>query len=111
MSNILFLNVPRVDVGLTTSTYTVPTGGAGLYNVECQVSEVPPSGLSIVVNKNGSPTYTSPTITPTQSAQQFRTSLLLADADVVTVVATGSGNDNLLNSVKINTFIANGQGA
>lgn len=109
MSNILFLNVPRVDVGLTTSTYTVPTGKAGIYRVDVQATEFPPSGLTIVVNVNGSPVYTAPVVSPTQIALQFKTDLLLAAADVVTVVATGSGNDNLLNSVKINTSIGQGE--
>lgn len=110
MANILILNVPRVDVGLQTSTYTVPTGAAGLYNVELQATEIPPSGLTIVVNVNGTPKYTAPAVTPTQSALQFKTSLLLADADVVTVVETGNAaTDILLNSVKTNLSI--GQGA
>ena len=110
MSNILFLNVPRVDVGLVTDTYTVPTGGAGLYNVAAQVTEIPPSGLSVVVNKNGSPVYTAPAVTPTQSALQFKTSQLLADADVITVVLSSStANDLLLNSVKTNVAITLGE--
>lgn len=109
MANILILNQPRVDVGLTTSTYTVPTGAAGIYRVDLQATEIPPSGLTIVVNNNGSPVYTAPAVTPTQSALQFKANLLLAAADVVTVVATGSGNDNLLNSVKINTSIGLGE--
>lgn len=109
MSNILILNVPRVDVGLTTATYTVPTNGAGLYNVSFQATEIPPSGMSVVVNKNGSPAYTAPAVTPTQSAFQFKTSLLLADADVVTVVlASSTSNDLLLNSVKTNVSIGLG---
>jgi hypothetical protein len=110
MSNILILNVPRVDVGLQTATYTVPTGGAGLYNIAAQITEIPPSGLSVVVNKNASPVYTAPTITPTQSALQFKTSLPLADADVVTVVLSSSQpNDKLLNSVKSNLALGQGE--
>jgi len=99
-----------VDVGLVTDTYTVPTGGAGLYNVAAQVTEIPPSGLSVVVNKNGSPVYTAPAVTPTQSALQFKTSQLLADADVITVVLSSStANDLLLNSVKTNVAITLGE--
>lgn len=109
MSNILFLNTPRVDVGLTTSTYTVPTGAAGIYNVSVQATEIPPSGLTIIVNVNASPVYTAPVVSPTQIALQFKARFLLAAADVVTVVATGSGNDILLNSVKINTSIGQGE--
>lgn len=110
MSNILILNQPRVDVGLTTSTYTVPTGGAGIYNVALQSTEIPPSGISIIVNKNASPVYTAPTLVPTQSSIQFKFPILLADADVITVVASSSNaNDTLLNSVKTNTSIVLGE--
>lgn len=110
MANILLLNVPRVDVGLTTSNYTVPTGGAGMYNVAMQVSEIPPSGISIVVNKNSSPVYTAPVVSPTQSALQFKQDFLLADADVISVVvSSANANDNLLNSVKTNLSIGQGE--
>lgn len=110
MSNILFLNQPRVDVGLVTETYTVPTGGAGIYNVAVQCTEIPPSGLSIVVNQNGSPVYTAPTLTPTQSSIQFKTSFLAAAADVITVVLSSStANDLLLESVKTNVAISLGE--
>jgi len=107
MSNILILNTPRVDVGLTTSTFTIPADGE--YRVDVQATEVPVSGLSIVVNQNASPVYTSPTITPTQSAQQFKVDLKCSANDVITVVATGNaGNDAMLNTVKINTSIGQG---
>lgn len=110
MSNILFLNVPRVDVGLVTDTYTIPTGGAGIYNVAVQLSEVPVTGLSVVVNQNGSPIYTAPVITPTQIAQQFKTSFLAAAADVITVVlASSTAVDLQLNTVKTNVAITLGE--
>ena len=77
MSNALILNQPQVMVGLGTMTYTVPTGAGGAYNVSVQLTEVPPSGLSVVVNDNGSPIFTAPTLSPTQIAQQFKYSFLL----------------------------------
>ena len=111
MSNILFLNVPRVDVGLQTSTYTVAADG--IYNVKVQLSENPPSGLTVVVNKNASPIFTAPVITPTQIAQQFKVSASFVATDIITVVlSTSQSNpdtDYLLNSVKSNVSI--GQGA
>ncbi len=108
MSNILILNQPRVDVGLQTSTYTVPTDG--IYNVQVQLTENPPSGLSVVVNKNASPVFTAPVITPTQIAQQFRVSFPLEEDDVITVVlASSEAIDNQYNTVKSNVSI--GQGA
>lgn len=68
------------------------------------------SALVVVVNKNGSPIYTAPVLTPTQSSLEFKTSAPFAAADVITVVLSSSGApDNQLNSVKSNISI--GQGA
>lgn len=107
MSNILILNQPRVDVGLQTSTYTVAADG--IYNVQVQLSENPPTGLSVVVNKNASPVFTAPVITPTQIAQQFRVAFPLVATDVITVVlASSSAIDQQLNTVKSNVSIGQG---
>lgn len=116
-TNTLVLGVPRVDVGLNTSTFTVPAtvhggayNGAGLYNAQVQCTEVPPTGLSIVVNQNGSPVYTAPTQSLTQSAIQFKTKpITCAIGDVITVVLSSSaGEDLLLNTVKSNVAINQG---
>lgn len=110
MANTLFINQPFVLAGLPTWTYTVPTGGAGLYNVHVESTEGPVSAVSILVKKNGSTVFTAPTLSPTQGAIQFKQSLLLAAADVVTVVmASANAVDNQLNSVKTTCTI--GQGA
>ena len=107
MSNILFLNVPRVDVGLVTDTFTIPS--TGLYNLEAQITEIPPSGLSIVVNQNGSPIYTAPALTPTQSAIQFKVDINGTAADTVSLVLSSSNtNDTMLESVKTNVSIGQG---
>lgn len=110
MSNTLFLNVPRVDVGLPTATYTVPTGGAGVYTVRFEATEVPPSGLTVLVKKGASTVFTAPAVTPTQSALQFKFSTLYADADVITVVLSSAETvDAALNNVKTNVSIELGQ--
>lgn len=107
MSNILLLNQPFVFCGLGTLTYTVPT--TGTYSVMVQLSEVPVSGISIVVNDNGSPIFTAPVITPTQSAQQFKYSFQATVADVITVVlASVSAIDAQLNTVKSQITIEQG---
>jgi hypothetical protein len=107
MSNILILNQPRVDVGLVTDTFTVPT--SGLYNLAAQITEIPPSSLSVVVNRNGTPVYTAPVLTLTQSAQQFKVDLNLTALDVITMVMTSTNpNDLLLESVKTNVAIGQG---
>lgn len=108
MSNILFINQPYVTVGMGTETFTIPT--TGLYNVALQSTEIPPSGISIVVNKNGSPIYTAPVLSPTQSAIQFKTGFSAVAADVITVVLSSSNaNDLLLNSVKTSMSIGQGE--
>lgn len=109
MSNILILNQSFVSVGLGTLTYTIPA--AGLYNVKCDLTEVPPSGISVVVNLNGSPIYTVSSLPTTQSAFQFKTRpISCALNDVVTVVLSSSAAvDNQLNTVK--SIVSIGQGA
>lgn len=107
MSNTLFIETPRVDSGLQTATYTVPTGGAGPYVVNFACTEYPPTSLAVVVQVNAVTKYTMPTITPTQTEQKFSVDLLLADADVVTVVMT-STDDATLNSLKSTVSIGKG---
>ena len=110
MANILLQEQPYPFVGLGTLTFTVPT--TGLYNVKCDSTEVPPSGLSIVVNVNAAPVYTAPVITPTQGALQFKTvpPFSLNAADIVTVVLSSASDiDNQLNTVK--SIVSIGQGA
>jgi hypothetical protein len=107
MSNILLLNQPFINVGLVTITYTIPT--TGLYNITVALSEIPPSGLSVVINDNGSPIFTAPTITPTQIAQQFKYSFQATASHVITVVlSSSSAIDAQLNSVKSQITIGQG---
>lgn len=104
---ILLLNSPFVTVGLGTFTYRVPT--AGVYNITVQSTQEVPSGLSIVINQNGSPVYTAPTLSPTQSALQFKFDLLCAAADALTVVLSSSAaQDQLYNSLQTTLAIGNG---
>ncbi len=108
-SNTLILNSPQIFCGLGTLTYTISSTGAGLYNVHCECLKTPPSGLSIVVNQNGSAVYTSTTLTTTQSAVQFKTTLNCANSDVITVVLSSStAVDLLLNTVKTSIAIGTG---
>lgn len=109
MANTLLINQPFLLAGLPTWTYTVPTGGAGPYSVHVESTEGPSSGVSILVKKNGSTVYTADALTPTQGAIQFKFALLLAAADVLTVVmASSSAVDNQLNSVKSTCTIQQG---
>lgn len=107
MANILLLNQPFVSVGLDDFTHTVAS--TGTYSVSVQSTETPPTGLSVVVNKNGSPIFTAPVITPTQSAMQFQVGFLAAATDVITVVLTSASEiDSQLNTLKTSVSIFNG---
>lgn len=107
MSNTLVLNQSYVNVGLDTMTYTVPT--TGNYNVKFEVTEVPPSGLSVLVKDNGSTIFTAPTIGQSQSAQQFKFSFQATATHIITVVlASAAASDQPINNVK--SIISIGQG-
>jgi hypothetical protein len=107
MSNILNLNTPRVDIGLVTDTFTIPS--TGQYNLTAQITEIPPSGLSVVVNQNGSPIYTSVALPPTQSSLQFKVPINGVLNDAITfVLSSSNSNDLLLNSVKTNVSLGQG---
>ena len=110
MAEVLILNQPQVSAGLTsgtdTFTYTVPTGGSAIYYVSVQFSEVPPSGVSVVVSTT---VYTAPTLSPTQIAQQFRYFQNYSAGDVISVILSSSTPIDLVaNNVK--ATVAVGQG-
>lgn len=107
MANTLILDKPYVNIGLDTMTYTILQ--AVPYSVRVQLTEVPPSGLSVVINNNGSPIFTAPALSPTQIAQQFKVGFLPAVNDVITVVLSSAvAIDAALNSVKSTISITQG---
>lgn len=113
MAEVLILNQPQVTCGLTTGTdtltYTVPSGAGGLYYVAVQFTEVPPSGISVIVKQGSSTVFTAPSVSPTQIAQQFKYSQIFAAADVISVVlSSSSAIDKVANNVK--ATVAVGQG-
>jgi hypothetical protein len=107
MSLNLLLNQPFVSVGLPTWAYTV--GTAGIYSVLIQSTELPPSGVSIVINNNGSPVFTAPTLSATQGSIQFKYMQLFAASDAITVVmSSATASDALLNTVQSTCSIQQG---
>jgi len=104
MANFFSGAKPISIVGLGTWTHNVTT--PGMRYISAVASEVPPSGLSIVINLNGSPIATS--VTPSAAQQVVSAQILTQCAlnDVLTVVLSSSSPiDNQLNTVKtlINT--------
>jgi hypothetical protein len=77
----------------------VPTSFAGIL-----------SSLSVVVNQNGTPVYTSPTIEGIQSQLEFKAPLLVNAADTITVVFSSSlPADMFMNVIKANLAIQVGE--
>jgi hypothetical protein len=120
MANFLFLDKNYVQDGLGTLTLTVPAtvltpGGPvavlnQIFYVKCQTTVTPPSSLVITVKQNGTTRYTAPAFTPTQSALEFNTDLIVAAADSITVNFTSSAAvDNQLNSIKSNVAVGQGE--
>lgn len=67
------------------------------------------SGLSIVVNDNGSPVYTAPTLGLIQRAQQFKQEFLFTSGHTVTVVfASSTSTDEQLQGITSNVSIGTG---
>lgn len=69
------------------------------------------SGLSVVVNLNGSPVYTMPTLGVSQSASQFQTAVIQAVAtDTITVVLSSAvASDAALNGLTSTIAIQQGR--
>jgi hypothetical protein len=94
----------NIEMGLNTFTYTVLV--AGIYNFIIQSSLLPPSGLSIVINQNGSPVATSAAPTATQSHVELEApGVNCAVNDVITFVLTSSvaldaGTKSLINIIQ-----------
>ncbi len=67
------------------------------------------SGVSVVVNNNGSPIFTAPALVAGQSALQFKYSFQATAADSITVVlASSTASDKGLNGVLSTTSIGQG---
>lgn len=109
MSNILLLNQPSVCVGVNSFTLAIPS--TGQYAAEVQLTENPPSSCVVtVVNTTTATTLlTSPVLTPTQSAMQFKVGFQAAAADVITIALTSAAAiDNQLNTVQWTATIQQG---
>ena len=103
----LILDKPFVSAGLPSYTYTIPT--TGFYNVQLSYTMNPPTGLSVVVNQNGTPVYTAPTPSATQGHNQYKVELNCTAADVITVVFSSSTPiDKQLNTIQSTVTIGAG---
>lgn len=78
-----------------TSTFAVP------HTARVRLTEVPITGVTVVVTQNGSTVFTAPVITPTQIAQQFNVTFMCAVNDAIAITVSSSTPVDLqLNTVK-----------
>lgn len=86
------LNAPNTGIYEVRVKSTIPNQlGGSSYDSS---STVGGSGLSIVVNKNGSAQYTMSAPTPSQKAMGGSVQFQATAADVITVVFSSSDNDD-----------------
>lgn len=99
MPNTLKDNQSNIICGLGTYTHTVVV--AGMFFVSATCLENPPSGVSIVIQLNGTPIATSTAPAASQEAINIQTLLTCNVNDVISVViSSSSAIDNQLNTVK-----------
>jgi hypothetical protein len=94
-------NIESTHVIAELDTYNYTVLKAQMYTVELDMSEQPPSGLSINIQQNGSSKATSTQPTTAQSHIPLRIVMNCAVNDVISVVLSSSNsNDQQLNSIK-----------
>jgi hypothetical protein len=91
--------------GANLSGYQQPPASGSNATLGAAVS----TALSIVVNQNGSPVYTSPALTPSERGLQFKVPLNCSVTDVITVVmASANQIDKALNTIQSTVSINQG---
>jgi hypothetical protein len=100
--------VATIVTGIGTSkvisnldTYNHTALLASMYTVSCTVSEQPPSGLTITIEKNGSPVAATSAPAATQGVVQLSAALNCAVNDLISVVVVSSSpSDIAINQIK-----------
>lgn len=100
MSTVI-TNISKAKVISNLDTYTHTTLQASMYTISLSTSIRPLSGLSIIINKNGTPFATSIVPSATQGIQQLAVTINCAISDVLSVVVSSAATADLrINSIK-----------
>lgn len=94
-------NIEQAKVLNRLDTYNYTTDAASMYMVAISLSELPPSGMSIVIQQNGSTkaSVSSPAIS--QNHMDLQVVMNCASSDVISVILSSSNsNDQQLNSIR-----------
>lgn len=90
--------------GLGTSTFVSPI--ARSFKVDAESTLNPPTGVQIVINKNGSAVATKAISSSTATTTGISAQIACAIGDTITVVLTSAVvNDTILNNVKTSILI------
>lgn len=82
-------------------TYNHTAASTSIYGVDVKLSEVPASGISIVVQLNGSTKATSTAPSATQNHIELHTTLNCTATDVISVIiSSANAIDKQLNTVQ-----------
>lgn len=108
MSDSLKDSEMTVVTGLGTWTHT--TTQASLYSMAIRCSEIPPSGLSIVINHNGSPIATSAAPAASQQVINLEAkNIFCAMGDTISaVLSSGVLIDTQPNTLKASITVGRG---
>jgi hypothetical protein len=89
----------KVVSNLDTYNYTVQT--AAMHVATIQLNELPPSGVSITIEQNGSPVAASAAPAATQGAISLSATMNCAVSDVISfVISSSTPSDEGLNCIK-----------
>lgn len=105
MNETLLADQSRTVAGLGTLTFTAPSTID--YSVIVGSTLNPPTGLSIVINQNGSPVVSQPISAPSAMSAGASAIISCTAGDVITIVLSSSvNNDTIANNVKTTVSIS-----
>ena len=100
MSQIIS-GIGKTKILTNLDTYVHTALLASIYTVEVQLTETPPSGMSIVIQQNGSPMATLSAPAASQSVMDLQVKLNCAISDTISIVlASSSAIDKQLNNIR-----------
>lgn len=101
MATTLLFNGAQTQVISKLDTYNYTVNSAGMHVASIRLTEVPTSGVSIVIKNNSSTIATSTTPTAAQNAINLSATINCAVNDVIGfVITSASPIDNQLNTIK-----------
>lgn len=97
VSNLLYNS--QAVTQLDTYNYTIPA--AGSYQIQVTANEIPPSGLSMVIQQNSSTKATSTTLAAAQNTINLQVPLVCAQGDTISfILSSSTPSDQMPNSFK-----------